>query len=508
MESAMVKEGGKNFSFAKAGMILLGLTLVSKFLAFGRELAIAAYFGSNADTDSFFIANGLIANVVYGLSTALAVAFLPVYIEEKTKKGKIYGDKFAGRCILFFFLISIVISVLLCIVSDPLVKIIAPSVSMQQGEQISFFIRILSAGLIFSLLNSFTCSLLDAERIFGYSAFSGIIYNATVIVTAVFFSRIYGIVALVVAVAGAHVLQFALSGWRSRGFISFHFPLKNDPRLWNMLLISLPILLSNTTVEINQVINRALAVQLGKGVVSAFSYASTLSMFVTSTLVYSLVTIFFTEFSRVACSEDGTEKIKNLLRSALNILFLLLLPLTLISVFFTEDIVFIALKRGRFSADDVLLTAQGLRYLVIGFVGIVCKALFTKCFISMKDTRSPMMISIGEVCLNIILALILYQKFQIAGITAALAGANILAALTLFGLLHHKLGGGIIHWSSMYVVKISSSAAAAVVVLFLIHMLRGWNAWLRFPLAALAGFAAFIPVYLAEFRRGAFKLKK
>ena len=498
----------KSFSLARASMVLLGLTLASKFLAFGRELAIAAYFGSNADTDSFFIANGLIANIIYGISTALAVAFLPVYIEEKTKKGKTHGDKFAGKCILFFFLVSIIVSVILCAVSDPLVKIIAPSVSMQQEGQISFFIRILAAGLIFSLLNSFTCSLLDAERIFGYSSFAGIIYNATVIVTAVFFSRIYGIVALVVAVAGAHVLQFALSGWRSRGFISFHFPLKNDPRLWNMLLISLPILLSNTTVEINQVINRALAVQLGKGVVSAFSYASTLSMFVTSTLVYSLVTIFFTEFSRVACSEDSTEKIKSLLRSALNILILVLLPLTLISVFFSEDIVFIALRRGRFSADDVLLTAQGLRCLAVGFMGIVCKALFTKCFIAMKDTRSPMMISMGEVGLNIILALILYQKYQIEGITAALASANILAALTLFGLLHHKLGGGLFCWAWTYVIRVSFSATAAVFVLFLIHRLSGWNAWLRFPLAALAGFAAFIPVYLAEFRRGAFKLKK
>ena len=486
----------KSFSFAKAGIILLGLTLAAKFLAFGRELAVAAYFGSSPDTDSFFIANGLIGNILYGLTTALAAAFLPVYIGEKEKNGRVAANKFVGQSILFFLLIALIFAVAVFAASGFLTGLIAPSVSGKQAGQITLFIRILSAGLIFSLLNSFACSLLDAERIFGYTAFSGIIYSGTVIITAVFFSGTYGISALVIAVSGAHILQFLFSFLRSRKFVTAALPSKGDPRLWNMLLISLPILLSNATVEINQVINRALAIKLGTGVVSAFSYASTLAVFVTGTLIYSLVTIFFTEFSRAACQDDIQGKMKDLLRSALHILLIILLPLTLITVFFAEDIVYIALKRGKFTANDVILTAQGLRWYATGFLGIVCKALFTKCFIAMKNTKTPMLVSIFEVGLNIALAFLLYRKFQVSGITAAIAFANICAAITLFVLLWYKLEGHLLIWSWKYAAKIFLTGTAAILVLVGIrHILMNWNAFGRFPVAVIVIFTVFLPLY-------------
>lgn len=493
----MNKKNTTTFSFAKAGVILLGLTLLAKFLAFGRELAVAAYFGSTPDTDSFFIANGLIANILYGLTTALAAAFLPVYIEEKEKNDRAAANKFAGRSILFFLMIAMIFAAAVCFFAKELAALTAPSVSGEQAEQIAFFIRILAAGLIFSLLNSFSCSLLDAERIFGYTAFAGIIYSAAVIVTAVFFSETYGIIALVIAVSGAHVLQFIFSGWRSRKFISLSLPCRNDSQLWSVLLISFPILLSNTTVEINQVINRALAVKLGSGVVSAFSYASTLMIFVTSTLVYSLVTIFFTEFSKASCTDDFQEKIKVLLRKALNVLFLLLLPVTLISVIFSTDIVTIALKRGKFTAADVILTAQGLKWFAAGFLGVVCKALFVKCFVAMKDTKTPMIVSICEVALNIVLAFMLYQKYGISGITSALSIANICAAAALLWLLDHKLKGNTILWSWKYALKITGSTAVAILLLILIDRFgENWSAWLRFPAAVVIGFSIYLPSYL------------
>ena len=475
---------------------MLGLTLIAKFLAFGRELAVAAYFGSTADTDSFFIANGLIANILYGLTTAFATVFLPVYIHEKEKNGMEAARVFSGKSIFFFFILSLAVTGILCVSADWLTGVIAPGVAPAQYQQIVFFIRILSVGLIFSLLNSFACSLLDAERIYGFTAASGILYSASVIASAVFFSRKYGITALVGGVAGAYLLQFAVSGWRSRKFISLSFSGFQDKRLWNMALIALPILLSNTTVEINQVVNRMLALKLGKGVVSAFSYASTLTQFVTSTLIYSLVTIFFTEFSKAACAENAVGKIKDLLRIALKILLLILLPLTLITVIFAEDIVYIALKRGRFTVEDVCMTATGLRWFAPGFAGIVCKALFIKCFIAMKDTRTPMTVSIGEVALNILLAFLLYQHFGIAGLTVSLAAANISAAFILLWLLCRKLQGNVFAGSWIYMVKILLCVIASTAgLLFWDRISSSWSVWLRFPLAVIAGFVVFLPVY-------------
>ncbi len=491
----------KSFSYAKSGVTLLWLTLIAKFMAFGRELAIAAYFGSTRDTDSFFIAYGLIANILYGLTAAFAVAFLPLYVEEKERKGNNCAHSFAGQSILFFSVASIVFSVAVFSFAGILTKIISPTVSIAQAEQITFFIRILTTGLIFSLLNSFACSLLDAERVYGNTAVSGIIYSTVIIIAAILFSRIYGIITLVIAVCGANLLQFAFSGLRCRKFIIPALPQKNDRRLWNMLLISLPILLSNTTVEINQVLNRALAVNLGQGVVSAFSYASTLAVFVTSTFVYSLVTMFFTEFSKAACADNADEKISKLLRIALKLLVMVLVPVTVISFICAEDIVTIALKRGKFTIEDVHVTASGLRWLALGFLAIVVKALFTKCFIALKNTRTPMAVSICEVALNIILALLLYRKFRISGIAAASSIANICAAAFLLLLLWKKIRQQIIIYSFNYTVIITVSIAALVILLPVLQTyLADMIPWVRFPLMAAAGFICFAPMYLYFFK--------
>ena len=489
------------FSFTKAGVILLQLTLIAKFLAFCRELAVAAYFGSSNDTDSFFIAYGLIANILYGLATAFATTFLPLYVEERENRGRVFANKFAGQSIVFFSSAAIAIAAVVFALSGALTKIIAPSVPPAQAEQIALFIRILTAGLIFSLLNSFACSLLDAERIFGSTAISGIIYSAAVIASAVFFSKNYGITSLIIAISGANLLQFLFSGLRSCKYITLALPSKKDSRLWKMLLLAVPILLSNTTIEINQIINRSLAINLGKGIVSAFSYASTLTVFVTSTLVYSLVTIFFTEFSKAACADNSLEKIRKLLQNGLNILLIILLPLTCITFIYAEDIVTIALMRGKFTAEDVVVTAQGLRWMAPGIFAIVVKALFTKCFISMKNTLTPMIVSICEVFLNIVLVILLSKRFGISGISAAMSTANLCAAFALFILLNKNIGGAILKYSLGYILKSTISTVCAITLLCVLRLQLGTIVpFCRLTLATAAGFASFALLYWHFFK--------
>ena len=110
-----------------------------------------------------------------------------------------------------------------------------------------------------------------------------------------------------------------------------------------------------------------------------------------------------------------------------------------------------------------------------------------------------MIVSICEVGLNIILAFMLYQKYQISGITSALSIANICAAVTLLLLLNRKLGGKIILWSWKYTVKILFSTAVSVALLLLFsQVLNSWNAWFRFPVAAIAVFAVYLPMYWSE----------
>ena len=147
-------------SLLKSAGLLIIITFISKAIGFVREIIIAYYYGASFSTDAYFLAMGLISNVLYAFTTALSVAFLPLYIENKRKSR---SQNFVSVSCIVTGVISIAVSGIVFVCSEGIAKLTAPSYNAQQLYYVGMYMRILAVGMLFPLFTNIFTSILNAE---------------------------------------------------------------------------------------------------------------------------------------------------------------------------------------------------------------------------------------------------------------------------------------------------------------------------------------------------------
>ncbi len=476
----------------KSALVIGVLTVLGKVIGFFRTIIIAYIFGADSTMDAYNLANGFVLNVLYALSTAIALAFLPSYIEKKVNRGKKAVEDFSSKSLTVMSIFAIILSVAVFIGAPFLAQIIAPGFTGKQLEEVAFYLRILTIGMIFSLLASMLKSILDAERIYGYGAFSGIVYSVITIVFVVVFHVSWGVMSLIIAVPVAYFLQFVFLGFRTRKCVKIRpiFDI-HDRDVVNLLKAALPVLLSNTTVEINQLVDRMLASGTTEGAVSALSYSANLSDLVVSIFSASLITVFFTEFSNEAVKGD-IEAIKKALRQGISVIVLLLLPISVITIMFGEDIVRIVYFRGAFNEKALSLTTIAIILYAACWIAINIERLVTKAFLAFGDTKLPMVISILSVIVNIVFSILCVQFIGFAGIILGTVIAEIVSVGLNMFFLHQKIGA--LRLGDMKIKLAKMLLAAIVTGMVLMGMqvvLIDFSAFVRFVSATIVGLVVY-----------------
>lgn len=483
----------------KSAVLLSVFTIIGKVIGFLRMMVVAYIFGATSDTDAYNLANGMVSNILYALSTAIAVSFLPIYVDKKLSQGQEETNKYTSKVITVLSVLAIGVSVLVCVAAPALAKITAPSYSEEQLVEVILYLRILAIGIIFSLVTSLLKSILDAEKIYGYGAFSGIIYSIVTIVFAVCFYKVWGIVSLVVAIPVAYFIQYIFLNWRVRKCVRIK-PLFDihDEDLRILLRMSIPVLLSNTTVEINQLVDRTLASFSTEGAVSALAYSANLNDLVISVIASSVITVFFTEFAGNSAKDD-MDALKANLRKGISVLLIILLPISLISVMFGEEIVRIVYYRGAFGNEALVLTTLGTVIYAMSWIVVSIEKLCSKVFFSVNDTKTPMRISICAVVFNTIMSIIFVHYIGFAGIVLGTVLAEVLAVILNLTLLHKKIGNLGLKSMGLDIAKMFCGTILTGVMLYVIkNLIVNQMAIIRFVTATIVGmimYGAFLIIF-------------
>ena len=416
-------------SIFKATAVIFIFSLVAKVIGFIKSIIQASYFGATIYTDAFNVSNGFSSNILYMLSTAIAVAFVPIYIQRKNKDNS--EKKFASVIITVLSLISIAISAILVTFAPLIVKVIAPSYTGEVLTVTVQFFRVLSLGFMFSLAVSLFSNLLNAEKIYGFSAICSVINSVVLIGLILCLAKKIGVWALVIAVPISYFIQWCVLYIKGKKYasITFRYGLK-DEGIKILLVQALPVFFSQATVEINQVVDRALLTAVSAGALTAVTYASVLSEFVTSLVSTPVSTVMFTELSEAGVQNNNT-RIITILKSCYKIFVLVCLPIISIIFLCATDIVSIVYNHGSFSGQAILDCAEGLKYYGICLLPVCIKSVLSKAYYAVNDTRRPMIIGVLEVITNITLSVVLVKYFGIAGVVGATAIASIIFIIVM-----------------------------------------------------------------------------
>lgn len=480
----------KNNRIAATVFSVTGLLIVSKLLGFVKQMVTASAFGATLETDLINLSQGLISNIQYLLVQSVLSALIAVYLHT-AQQGEDASRRFAFDVwkALTVFTAMVVLFVELC--APWLARLIAPSYSAEQLAQLSRYLRLFAPVLLLLTWIAVFNGLLHANKRFIPGEMISVHQSIFLIVLTAALARTLGVQVLVLSFFACNLWNAGYTAILSRRYwmVSRGNPFRN-PAVRELLRMMGPLLLGYSLVYINQMVDKALVSGLEAGAVTALNYAAALSNLVGTFIITFASMLFAYVTSRIAAGdEDGAAQLTERTALLLSVIFL---PISILTVLLSEEIVTIVYARGAFDAESVHICAQALRGYALGFVPMVFQEVYGRFQYGHQDSKHPMVNSSIAVVCNIILSVALCPRFGVLGVTAAssisvaLCGVlDLRSAVKLSPTLSVRPYLRALPW------LLTGCAACGLAAWLCAAKLVGQSALIRFALTALAGFAAY-----------------
>ncbi len=433
-----------------AGLVSIAV-MASRLLGLIRDQVLLIAFGMGDKMDAFNVAFRL-PNLVRDLFAegAMSAAFVPTFTRELHNKGKEAAWEL-GNLVISGLIVATGIVVLLGILgADPLTRWIASGYAAKPGklELTTELTRIMFPFLTLVAVAVAFMGMLNSLRRFFIPALAPAMFNVGAILSVYMFVPFMPrlgwdpMAGLAMGTLLGGLLQVALQ-WpvlRHEGF-RFRFTLNfADPRLREILLLMAPGTIGLAAVQINQLVNVALATNEQTGAVTYLSTAFRLIYLPIGLFGVSIATAALPTISRHAAVDDF-RGVRDSVSQALRMMLMLNVPATFGLIVLAQPILELLVEYGKVTPGDTAGVARALIFYSPGLVGYSAVKIGSPTFYALKDSRTPVAISITAIALNVVLNLTLVRVLGYAGLALGTGLAALVNAGLLFWFLRKRLGG-------------------------------------------------------------------
>jgi putative peptidoglycan lipid II flippase len=456
-----------------AGLIGIA-TMASRLLGIAREVVLALMFGASSTPymDAFNVAFR-IPNLVRDLFAegAMTAAFVPTFTRTLNGKGKDAAWRLGNLVINALLLVTGVLVVLGIVFAAPITRAItsadlvgdflrlfgfaaqAPSpggFASVPGklELTTELTRIMMPFLTTVAVAVAMMGMLNSLHRFFLPALSPAMFNVVTILCAVLlapllesfgFSPILGVaIGTLLGGLGQIAIQWPTlrrEGFRYRPTLSFR-----DPDVREILRLMGPGTLGLAAVQINVLVNTSLATTQQQGAVSWLQYAFRLMYLPIGLFGVSIATAALPDLSKHAAAEDRAA-MRHTISSGLRLMLMLNVPATIGLIVLAQPIIELLFEYRRFHAADTIATAAALMCYSPGLLGYSAVKIASPSFYSLRDSRTPAIVSVLSILLNLTLNIVLVRVMGYRGLALGTAIAALFNAGTLLFLLGRRLDG-------------------------------------------------------------------
>ncbi len=422
------------------------LTLVSRILAFARDILIARIFGAGMATDAFFVAFKL-PNLLRRLFAegAFSQAFVPIFSEYKNRRGheetKLMVDHVTTLLAIILFFVT-----LIGIIAAPiLVYISAPgfAATPEKFDLTVQLLRITAPYIFFISLVSVAAGILNTYNKFWVPAFAPILLNLCFIGGALWLAPYFDppILALAwaVFVAGFVQLAFQIPFLKKIGMLpTWRFNLK-DAGVWRIIKQMGPAVFGVSIAQLSLLINTIFASFMVAGSVSWLYYADRLMEFPSGVLGAAIATILLPSLSKYH-ADGNLAEYSRMLDWGLRLTVMLTLPAALALGMMAVPLLATFFQHGAFAAHDVLMTRNALVGYSVGLIGILTVKVLAPAFYARQDIRTPVKIGIITLLATQAMNLLFVfgMELQHAGLALSIGLGACLNSAILFYLLRKR----------------------------------------------------------------------
>ncbi len=425
-----------------AGLILTAAALASRVLGWLRLLVIGAQFGASRELDAYFAAfripDAIFQLVVAG---ALSAALIPVFSGYRARQQEREAWQLASSIINLVLVALVGLSLLMAVLAPWIVPLVTPGFDPPTTELTIRLTRLMLLSPVFVGMGAVVTGLLNSYDRFALPALAPLVYNAAIILAAIFLAPMIGVEGLAVGVVigslghlAIQLPQLAQVGRRYDLLVTFR-----HPGVRQVLWLMGPRTLGLAAVQLNFIVSTLLATGLPEGSVTAYNYAFQLMQVPVGVVGVSVAVVLFPTLSRDAALGRVGE-VRRKLSRALRVLLFVALPVTAVVVVLREPLTAVFFQYGLFSEQSTERTAHALAFFGIALAAHTVQHLLARTFYAFQDTRTPVTWAIVAVVVNIGLMLVLVGPMGVAGLALALSLAAFLEVGGLTLALRARIG--------------------------------------------------------------------
>lgn len=446
--------------FKSAGVASFAV-LLSRVSGLVREGVMSRLFGAGSAYDAFVI-GFRIPNLTRDLFAegALSAAFVPTFVDYLQNRDRKEAAHLANLVATAIILMVGGLCVLGMVAAPWFVPLLTQNWEATAPEKVLTAVTLTQIMFPFLLLVALAAQamgVLNSCNQFAVPAFSSTWFNvgsvASGLALGFWLGPHLGVtpiegMAYGVVIGGAMQLFWQMPSMYRQGFRfrpAFDF---NHPGLRHIFKLMGPAIIGNASVQVNVLVNTFFATSINdpvrgvNGATAWLQYAFRFMQLPLGLFGVAIATATLPAIGRSAASGDIDEFRETLARS-LGLVFLLTVPASAGLVVLGPSIIGAIYEGRRFQAYDTHQTAVALAFYSIGLAGYAAVKVLTPAFYALKDSRTPMVVSLASIAINAgaAWALVRHTNMGHAGLALSTSCVALFSFLTLFWAIKQKLGG-------------------------------------------------------------------
>jgi len=423
------------------------MTFLSRILGLARDFIIARYFGANDLSDAFLVAFR-IPNFFRRLFAegAFSQAFIPILADAKASQSDDEVQTVINHIATKLLSILIIITLVAVILAPVVIFLFAWGFYFKtdpsQFYLASDMLRITFPYLLLISLTALSGSILNIYDNFSVPAFTPVLLNISLILSAIFLSQFLAtpIMALAWGVLIGGVAQLTFQ-------IPFLIKIKRLPKIQfghheSLRILKkrmIPALFGVSVSQINLLIDTMIASTLVAGSVSWLYYSDRLLELPLALIGIALATVALAKLSNYYAKNDS-KGFKKTINKALLYALLLGMPSCIGLVLLSEELIITLFQYEAFDAYAAKQSSLSLQAYGSGLMAFIAVKILAPVFLSRGDTKTPVKAGIVAMTSNILLNLILAYYYGHVGLAVATSiSALINASLLYYFLLKQSI---------------------------------------------------------------------
>lgn len=450
-----------------------GFTLLSRVVGFLRDVALGAVLGVGMLADAFLVAQKLPNHfrAIFG-EGAWNAAFVPTYSRVLQTEGVDSARRFSGQIFVALLATQILLLALAWGFTPTLVDLLAPGF---RDDPPKFALTITLTRITFPYLMlialvTLQSGSLNANGRFAAAALTPVLMSLSIIAfVGVAFLFPNAGVAASWGLTFSGALQLALTSAAAyRAGILDHL---SWPRMTadvkSFLAMLGPAVIGSAGAQIAFFADTIISSMLPTGGVSSIYYADRVYQLPLGVIGIAAGTVLLPQMSRLLAAGDPRAALRAQNRT-MALSLALSAPFFIAFIMIPEFIMRGVFLRGAFTLQAAYASAAVLSAYGFGLIAIVLVRSALASFQAHGDTKTPMIISLTAVAINVALKIILFKPLGAVGLASATAvGAWVnLLLLVFFAIRRGAMKPDLMLWKTAACVTTASFALAAFALVF------------------------------------------